>query len=250
MAPKRTSTSPAPARKTPTKATPEPKAKSPAKPSPAGRPSKSPARTASKKDAAAPSASPPPAAAAAPPKNGNGKAAAAPAGSPPSDNTMALIAVVLGVLVLITAAAVLPLEKTLPQKVPALSAKSFNGKDLKQSSGYAGSALVAFTDNATFCEPCNELSTLLTSDAFMSQHGKWWSAQMLRVGKVNCNVNEDLCARFGVGDGVSTEKGDDTPGLPYIVWFKGGKEAGPYTGERTLAGLTAWVGEKQAAKEL
>ena len=61
---------------------------------------------------------------------------------------------------------------------------------------------------------------------------------------------EDLCARFGVGDGVSTEKGDDTPGLPYIVWFKGGKEAGPYTGERTLAGLTAWVAEKQAAKEL
>ena len=166
---------------------------------------------------------------------------------------MALIAVVLGVLVLITAAAVLPLEKTLPQKVPALSAKSFNGKDLKQSSGYAGSALVAFTDNATFCEPCNELSTLLTSDAFMNQHGKWWSAQMLRVGKVHCNHNEDLCARFGVGDGVSTDEEEEEvvkPSLPYILWFQGGKAVEPYSGELTLAGLMAWVAEKQESKDL
>ena len=138
-------------------------------------------------------------------------------------------------------------------KVPALSAKSFDGTSLKQSSGYEGSALVAFTDNQTYdlsCGLCTELNALITSDAFMVQHGKWWSAQMLRVGKVYCNQNIDLCARFGLGSGASTEKADETPGLPYLMWFKGGKEKGPYAGERTLAGLKAWVAEKQAAKEL
>ena len=66
-------------------------------------------------------------------------------------------------------------------------------------------------------------------------------------GKVHCNHNEKLCARFGVGDGVSTDGEEEEvvkPSLPYILWFKGGKAVEPYSGELTLAGLMAWVAEK------
>ena len=62
---------------------------------------------------------------------------------------------------------------------------------------------------------------------------------VLRIAKVYCNQQPDLCARFGAGDS------DDSPGYPYILWFKGRKEVEPYSGERTLEGLTAWVAEKQ-----
>ena len=65
---------------------------------------------------------------------------------------------------------------------------------------------------------------------------------MLRIGRVYCNQQEELCSRFG----VSMDAAGDGPGLPYMTWFKKGEEAGPYEGERTLAGVQAWVAAKQA----
>ena len=38
----------------------------------------------------------------------------------------------------------------------------------------------------------------------------------------DCNQQQALCARFGVGPDAEGE----SPGLPHILWFKGGKEVG------------------------
>ena len=119
---------------------------------------------------------------------------------------------------------------------PALSAKSFDGVMLKQSQGYNGSALLAFTLNVTTdksCSPCNELDALMRQPAFKSQLGTWWDAGVVRIGKIYCNQQQDLCARFGVTD------------YPHLLWFKGGTEAAPYDGERTLEGFVTWVSARQ-----
>ena len=144
-----------------------------------------------------------------------------------------------------------------------LSTKSFVGTNLRVSSGYAGSSLVVFTDNVTLgtsCKPCEDFNTLITSREFKVQHGKWWEANMLRIGQVSCNQRAGdaqhvrltlthLCARFGLGNGVAAP--DDPPGLPHMIWFKGFKNKGTVLdGERiTLASLRAWVAAQEMSKE-
>ena len=62
----------------------------------------------------------------------------------------------------------------------------------------------------------------------------------------DCNQQQALCARFGVGPDAEGE----SPGLPHILWFKAGKEVGGYDGAHTLEGFTSWVGVKQSSGEL
>lgn len=176
---------------------------------------------------------------------------------PTADNTYMLVALAIGVLVaLVGGAAYWPLDESAKeQKVPVLSNKAFNGMKLHAGrSSYNGSALIAFTLNVTagapgvpgICEPCVEFDALTRRTAFKKQLATWWSADILRIGKVYCNQQQELCGRFGVDlDGQG-----DAPGIPHILWFKGGQEHGEYQGERTLDGLATWVAEKQAENAL
>jgi len=144
---------------------------------------------------------------------------------------------------LIAVAAAWPLESTPQRSLPTLSAKAFQGVELK-TTNYNGSALLAFTLNTTTddsCVPCNDFAKLTNTAEFQKQHSRWWSADELRIGKIYCNQQQDLCTRFGVGGDT-----EEAPGYPYITWFKGGKEVEAYSGDRTLEGFVSWVKAKQA----
>lgn len=134
--------------------------------------------------------------------------------------------------VLVGGAALVPLSN--PQKsVPTLSAKAFKGTELKDGADrYLGSALILFTVNVTTdntCSECNSLDELTKSVPFKQQLYSWWSAGTLRIGKVYCNQQQELCGRFP-GDA-----------RPMALWFQAGKEMGAYEGELSLDGLQAWV---------
>ncbi len=58
--------------------------------------------------------------------------------------------------------------------------------------------------------------------------------------QVHCDKYPLLCERFGITGSTGVE-----PGLPHIIWFKGGKEEGGYDGERTVEGFVKWVLAKQ-----
>ena len=173
---------------------------------------------------------------------------AKPSSPAPSDNTCVYVALAFAVVAaLVGVAAMWPLEGAPLQKVPALSAKAFKGNELYTGT-YTGSALVAFTNNVTMdssCWECVELDTLMKLTAFRTMMASWKDANVVRIGKVNCNQNADVCSRFGVV-GVEGEE----PSLPHILWFKGGKEVGQFDGERTLDGFQKWVEAKQSAGEL
>jgi len=249
MPPSRKSTSPAPSR-----------------PASNGRPSKSPSRSARKAAtaAAAPSAEPvaevassssaPAAVPASQPAAAASKKASQPSQSavtpPPTQTTndWAMVAAVLAILAaLVGGAAFWPLPTAPQHAAPTLSAKAFKGKELRN---YEGSALLLFTNNVTAdksCAPCVELDRVTRSAAFKEQLATWWDKQgVLRIGKVYCNQQRELCESLGV---VSNDAEDD-PGLPHLLWYKGGKEVGPYDGERTLVGFQQWVAAKLEAGSL
>lgn len=162
-----------------------------------------------------------------------------------------MVAAVLAILAaLVGGAAYWPLPTAPQRAAPTLSAKAFKGKELRPNSdGYEGSALLLFTNNVTLdksCLPCVELDRVTKSSGFKEQLATWWTKGTLRIGKVYCNQQMELCERLGV---VSYDAEDD-PGLPHLLWYKGGKEVGPYGGERTLTGFQSWVAEQQAAGSL
>jgi len=159
-----------------------------------------------------------------------------------------MVAAVLAILAaLVGGAAFWPLPTAPQHAAPTLSAKAFKGKELRN---YEGSALLLFTNNVTAdksCAPCVELDRVTRSAAFKEQLATWWDKQgVLRIGKVYCNQQRELCESLGV---VSNDAEDD-PGLPHLLWYKGGKEVGPYDGERTLVGFQQWVAAKLEAGSL
>ena len=137
-------------------------------------------------------------------------------------------------LSLLAAAAFVP--SSLQKGVPRLGLKAFEGTTLKPGNdAYRGSALVIFT-NSRNCAPCDHLSELVNSPEFVQQHTSWWSSNTVRVGKVFCDKEPQLCARFGItGDDASA------PGVPHILSFEGGKVTRPFENERTLEGFRTFV---------
>lgn len=263
--PTRKASSPAPAARAsrrPSKS-PTPSAKkSAAAASPA---KKTPAKETPAKGAAAAESSTPPEstkAKAATTANGNGKAAATPSAAAPtpsksSEGTglwllIALVFVLLGLVV----AQVVPADQVMsrlqalvrsPKKVSWLSPKAFTDSNMLRGNEH-GSALIAFTSKDKFspCTACTDLNKLFKSEGFKQQNAAWEG--VLKIGAVDCDKWDDLCQKFGV-----TGLGEETaePGVPHIVWFKGGKEVeGGFDGERTLEGFRAWVDDKKAAGSL
>lgn len=171
-----------------------------------------------------------------------------PKASPPAppDYTCAILAVAFGViLALLGVASQWPLGAS-GRSAVLLSAKSFKGNQLAASNSYNGSALIVFTSNATdkhdpTDKPARDLSRVMKSADFKTQLSTWWDSDVVRIGKVYCNQQVDLCKRFGISGGA-----DEEPGLPYITWFKSGEEMEAFDGERTLEGFRAWVDKKQA----
>ena len=260
----RKSTSPAPSARRAAGATKVPAAKSPAK---SGRPSKSPVRREVDDDEVLTGKGESPAAASSSASKGNVKPVAA-AGAPPSKiaatppaskaaapaseaaasgemrTVVSMAAGVVLLLALLAGAAFLPIPGA-QRPVVTLGPNAFDGRKLKPGGGtYDGNALVVFTTKDSMdCKPCAEMKALLKSADFKQQHASWWSSNTLRVGRVYCDKNKPLCTRFGVVD--DGDEDTTAPGLPHVLWFKGGEEqeAG-YTGERSLTGLRDWVEEQ------
>jgi len=235
MAPKRLSKSPAKTKPTPAE---EPAAEKPSK-SPAR--SKSPAKakpTAAKNGASAP----PPAAEVAKPATTPTPVAkpvaAPPPPKPPPKPKMLIPLAVFGV-VLAIGFVLAQSFATPPPKITKVSAKAFDGKSLKGKSN----ALVIFTET-DYCEACKTLKGVTSGTPFRKMaHG--WKAKGFKVATIDCMKHYETCERFGVA-------GDDpsATGYPYIIHFKAGEEVGPYDGERTLEGFSAWYEKKAAAGEL
>ena len=85
------------------------------------------------------------------------------------------------------AAAILPLSSPGQKPVGQLSAKAFDGNELKGS--YTGNALVIFTQNYTkkhqdFCQPCADLRAVTRSKAFKQKYKSWYDTGKLRVAEV------------------------------------------------------------------
>ena len=107
--------------------------------------------------------------------------------------------------------------------------------------GYAGNVLVLFTQESSAeappCEPCQKLDALITDPTFQRRVAAWRKRGLARIAKVYCNKQIELCERFGVTGSSGTE-----PGLPHVVWFKGGKEQDNYEGgHSSLEDFDNWV---------
>jgi len=126
---------------------------------------------------------------------------------------------------------------TAKTKVPKLAATAFTDKVMNRASdGYAGNALVIFTKEDD-CEECSALDVILKSVDFERRLTLWKSRNLTRVGTVLCNKHTELCERFGVQGSTGNE-----PGLPHILWFKGGVEQGAYNGgHNSVADFDKWV---------
>ena len=107
--------------------------------------------------------------------------------------------------------------------------------------GYAGNVLVLFTQESSAkaqpCEPCKKLDALIADPTFERRVAAWRKRGLARIAKVYCNKQIELCERFGV-----TGSSGNEPGLPHILWFKGGEEQGKYEGgHSTLGNFDKWI---------
>jgi len=129
-----------------------------------------------------------------------------------------------------------------PAKITKLSASAFDGKELKTS--FAGNSLVLFTNEPTSqfanqpsCAACDDLELLTESPAFQRKVAAWKARDVLRIGKVYCNKHAELCESLGVAGSAGSE-----PGLPHVLWYKGGVEQGAYEGGHSTAEqFDAWA---------
>lgn len=219
--PPRKSTSPAPTRASPAaKASPAAAAKK--KASPAPRASKSPARGKKAEPAAAEPEEEPEASSSTTKKStpvakapAASRSPAAAAAQAPDYTSMLVVGAIALLAALLAGAAYYPLEGGAQQKVPTLSAKAFKGMELRPGT-YNGSALLAFTLNTTMdssCAACGDLDALTKSTPFKTQLATWWSADILRVAKIYCNQQPELCERFGIGSDAE----GSSPGYPYLT---------------------------------
>lgn len=129
-----------------------------------------------------------------------------------------------------------------PEPLSWVSSKSFDGKTLKMKG--ASSALLIFMTRLEECDLCAELKKELSEPAFLGMVDGWKKQKLLKVGKVKCWKNEELCRTFGIAGDAETAKG-----YPHILHFRGGEMVGDVDA-RTSAGLEAWVKEKKDAGEL
>jgi len=164
----------------------------------------------------------------------------------------AVVVLAVAVIAALLAGATLwPMGGVATANVPVLSKKAFEGTALN----YNGSALIAFSLNTSLpdgrpCKACSDLHKEINQDKFKKQLKAWETAGTLKIGKIYCNDErrggKEVCERFG----LASEADGEAPGYPHLLWFKGGKQQGPYEGERSLAGLVGWVSKKSAAGSL
>jgi len=247
--------------------TPMPPAKSPAKQRPAKSPAK--ARSASPKPVKSPATSkaaatpksakaasepvaplpvtqaqPPAAAPVAPPPKAAPAKPTATATKPKSSNA-GMISVIVGVVTAIVVGALAYGYTKMaapPEPIGWVSSKSFDGTTLKMKG--ASSAMLIFMDRLPECELCGALKAELSDAGFLAAVDGWKKTNLLKVGKVKCWKNQELCRELGVS-------GDDetATGFPHILHFKGGEKVGNIDA-RTAADLEKWVVEKQQKEEL
>lgn len=181
------------------------------------------------------------------------------------------------VIVLGLATAPLILPESPEKAVPLLNYRAFAKSKLELKSkkeGYVGHSLIIFSKNLTTHSPlsslafysimssvgmssvfptppalasdvgCWELARTIQRRDFQRKHAAWHSRGTLRMGQVRCNEHRGLCERFRVidaPDGYNIRGAAPAPGLPHILWFKGGRLMGNYEGERTVHGFTQFV---------
>lgn len=177
-------------------------------------------------------------AAAATPAPAPAPAAPAPAGPKSKALPMAAIAVgCLGVLVAVLLLVVGPMMSAKPaapeQQIGWISSKSFEGKTLKMKG--AKNALVIFMTRLEECELCANLKSALSQPLFLEKVEKWKKEEKLKIGKVKCWKNEELCRSFGIAGDEDT-----ATGFPHILHFQDGKFVSSLD-ERTGIGISAWV---------
>ena len=78
-------------------------------------------------------------------------------------------------------------------------------------------------DSRKDCFACADLDKEFSNPEFLKLAEGWKKQKLLKIGKVKCWKNEELCRGFGVaGDD------DDAKGYPTLLHFKDGKQvAGP-----------------------
>jgi len=166
--------------------------------------------------------------------------ASAPAAPKPKGGSSAAMATgVIGVVVAALAVAYSFMSAKPPEPIGWVSAKSFDGTTLKMKG--ASSAMLVFMTRLEECELCGALKAELSDEGFLRAAEGWKKQNLLKIGKVKCWKNEELCREMGVA-------GDepDAAGYPHILHFKGGKSVGSVDA-RTAVGLQEWVAGKQAA---
>lgn len=125
-----------------------------------------------------------------------------------------------------------------PEKIGWVSAKMFDGVALKDTSS---SALIAFMDSRKDCFACADLDKEFSNPEFLKLAEGWKKQKLLKIGKVKCWKNEELCRGFGVaGDD------DDAKGYPTLLHFKDGKQVSEVHA-RTSADLQQWVADAKMA---
>lgn len=129
---------------------------------------------------------------------------------------------------------------TAPAAFYSINEKAFDGTRLKASDGYAGSALVLFSEKG--CNKCKATKKALKTAQVSLD------ATQLKLAWVECSKYPSLCERFGVsGD----EEGPT--GTPYVMWFRDGvevKDGYDLPTDASGSEIVTWANTKKGAGEL